>query len=86
MFVSMSSFWKQFVFIGKKWDKQPINPLCCYVKECDFKFITKMLMVKEISIALEFHNIELSNINYVIISPWNEGCTKKVCYWASFDG
>jgi len=48
--------------------------------QCDFKFITKMLMVKEISIALEFHNIELNNINYVIISPSNEGCIKKVCY------
>ena len=58
----------------KKWDKQPINPLYCYAKECDSKFITKILMGKT-SKALEFNNI-----NYVTILPSNEASAKKVCY------
>jgi len=57
--LSLSSFRKGFIFVEKKKvDKQPTDPLYCYVKECDFKFIKKMLMVKKIPKVLEFNHLE----------------------------
>jgi len=61
----------------KKKNEQSTNTLYCYVKECDFEFVTKMLMVKKTTKALEFNILKLNNINYVIVLPSNETTAEK---------
>ena len=70
---------KRVYICRKKKYEQPTNPLYCYVKECDFKFIMEMHMVKKIPKALEFNHLEINNINYVNVFSLNEVGAKKVC-------
>jgi len=61
-------------------NKKYTNTLYCYVKECDFKCVTIMLMFKKITKALEFNILKLNNINYVSVLSSNETSAQKVCY------
>jgi len=44
--------------LKKKLDEEPTNLLYCYIKECDFKFVIKMLTIKKTSKVLEFNILQ----------------------------